>query len=265
MKAVPDFFRLARSAGLSPRWRHRRRLLRRRAERAATPKPMHRAARARRGLTIRSSACREQHRRRPAAQDRRHRLVLDRRRRRELAGDDLSEPARGRAEGAASRACRSRCSTSGINGEEAARHAGALRRDVFAENPDLVLWQVGSNSVLRDQPTPARPTSAARGLERLQGERHRRDPDQSAIRAEDHRQARRRRAWSIVIDGDRASEANVDLFHRFAVMRYWRESEDIPFEHVPVAGRAAHERLELWLHRQAAGRRDPRSGDARRP
>ena len=27
-----------------------------------------------------------------------------------------------------------------------------------------------------------------------------------------------------------AKEANVDLFQRFAVMRHWRETEDIPFE-----------------------------------
>ena len=59
-----------------------------------------------------------------------------------------------------------------------------------------------------------------------------------------------------------AKETNVDLFQRFAVMRYWRLTRGHSVQHVRLAGRAAHERLELWLRRQAAGRRDPRGRDA---
>ena len=40
----------------------------------------------------------------------------------------------------------------GVNGEEAADMLARFERDVIAEKPDLVLWQVGTNSVLRDQP-----------------------------------------------------------------------------------------------------------------
>src|SRR5690242_5713406 len=40
----------------------------------------------------------------------------------------------------------------GVNGEESKDMLARFDRDVFAHNPDLVIWQVGSNSVLRDRP-----------------------------------------------------------------------------------------------------------------
>ena len=43
-------------------------------------------------------------------------------------------------------------SNRGVNGEESRDMVARFDRDVFAQNPDLVLWQVGSNSVLRDRP-----------------------------------------------------------------------------------------------------------------
>src|SRR5438270_12889915 len=41
----------------------------------------------------------------------------------------------------------------GIGGEEAPQMVTRFDADVIDESPDLVLWQVGSNSVLRDHPT----------------------------------------------------------------------------------------------------------------
>ena len=40
----------------------------------------------------------------------------------------------------------------GVNGEESRDMLARFDRDVIAQKPDLVLWQVGSNSVLRDRP-----------------------------------------------------------------------------------------------------------------
>jgi acyl-CoA thioesterase-1 len=42
----------------------------------------------------------------------------------------------------------------GIGGEEAPQMIARFDADVFEEAPDLVLWQVGSNSVLMNHPTP---------------------------------------------------------------------------------------------------------------
>ena len=53
----------------------------------------------------------------------------------------------------------------GIGGEEAAQMVARFDTDVIEESPDLVLWQVGSNSVLRDHPTPGE--VIRHGVERL--------------------------------------------------------------------------------------------------
>jgi hypothetical protein len=45
-----------------------------------------------------------------------------------------------------------------------------------------------------------------------------------------------------------AREMHVDLFQRFALMRYWRVTEGLPFSAF-LSKKTPHERLELWLHR----------------
>ena len=40
----------------------------------------------------------------------------------------------------------------GVDGEEAPQMLARFETDVIEEAPDLVLWQVGTNSVLRDHP-----------------------------------------------------------------------------------------------------------------
>src|SRR5215208_758696 len=55
----------------------------------------------------------------------------------------------------------------GVNGEEAADMLARFETGVIAERPDLVLWQVGTNSVLRDRPLDARGTLLHEGIARL--------------------------------------------------------------------------------------------------
>ncbi|MGZ5961864.1 MAG: SGNH/GDSL hydrolase family protein, partial [Rhizomicrobium sp.] len=55
----------------------------------------------------------------------------------------------------------------GVNGEESRDMLARFDRDVFAQHPDLVLWQVGSNSVLRDRPLDEANTALHEGLKRL--------------------------------------------------------------------------------------------------
>jgi acyl-CoA thioesterase-1 len=40
----------------------------------------------------------------------------------------------------------------GINGQEILQMLARLPEQVIQENPDLVLWQLGTNAVLRDRP-----------------------------------------------------------------------------------------------------------------
>ena len=66
-----------------------------------------------------------------------------------------------------------------------------------------------------------------------------------------------------------AKKENVGVFRRFAVMKHWRQVARIPYDKFLSPDRAASERLELWLHRQAPRRLDrrslhPRDADRRR-
>ena len=87
---------------------------------------------------------------RQADQDRRAGVLVDLRRGREHVGGLLSEPAGGRARPAFP-GHEITVLNRGVNGEEAADMLARLDTDVIAEKPDLVLWQVGTNSVLRDK------------------------------------------------------------------------------------------------------------------
>src|SRR5437660_7865868 len=55
----------------------------------------------------------------------------------------------------------------GANGEEAADMLARFDTSVVAEQPDLVIWQTGTNSVLRDRPLDPKATVLHQGLARL--------------------------------------------------------------------------------------------------
>jgi acyl-CoA thioesterase-1 len=115
----------------------------------------------------------------------------------------------------------------GVNGEESREMVARFDRDVFAQNPDLVLWQVGSNSVLRDRPLDEADTSLHDGLKRLREA----GPDVVLINPQYAPKVITKHDVDGMVDLIHltAKETNVDLFERFAVMRYWRLTEDIPF------------------------------------
>jgi lysophospholipase L1-like esterase len=116
----------------------------------------------------------------------------------------------------------------GVNGEEAADMLARFETGVIAENPHLVLWQVGTNSVLRDRPVDAGGTLLHEGIARLK-----------AIRADvvliDPQFAPRVIAKPAVDDmvallAKIAKEEKVGLFRRFAMMRGWHDTENLPFD-----------------------------------
>src|SRR5947208_8242912 len=57
--------------------------------------------------------------------------------------------------------------TRGVNGDEIAGMLARLDTAVVAEKPDLVLWQVGTNSLLRDKAVPPHASLLHEGLARL--------------------------------------------------------------------------------------------------
>lgn len=116
----------------------------------------------------------------------------------------------------------------GVNGEEARDMLARLDATVGAEKPDLIIWQVGTNTVLRDQPVSEVGTLIREGLRRMKAfgaDVVLLDPQFApAVIAKSETQE------MVELIAHTAKQANVDLFSRFAVMRRWREKEQIPFE-----------------------------------
>lgn len=114
----------------------------------------------------------------------------------------------------------------GIGGEEAKQMVDRFEADVIEENPDLVLWQVGSNSVLLDHPAPSE--LIRQGVERLKAT----GADVILVNTQYAPRILAKRDVAHTVDVITATARNeeVGLFNRFAVMRYWREAEKLPFE-----------------------------------
>ena len=114
----------------------------------------------------------------------------------------------------------------GVNGETTADMLARFDRDVFAANPDLVIWQVGTNSVLAGLPIGPAAALIREGLGRLRA-----DGADVIVVDPQFAPAVIRQDASVMVDmiAATAREANVNLFGRFAVMRHWRLADNLPF------------------------------------
>ena len=115
----------------------------------------------------------------------------------------------------------------GVNGEEIRDMLARFADGVIKVKPDLVLWQVGTNSVLRDHPLAMMSPSILDGVRQIR-----------AIGADlvmiDPQYAPRYLAKPsaeemVQLIAAAAKQANVDLIQRFALMRYWHDSEHMSF------------------------------------
>jgi len=116
----------------------------------------------------------------------------------------------------------------GVNGEEAANMLARLDTAVIAEKPDLVLWQAGTNSVLRDKAVSPHASLLHEGLTRLKAT----GADVVLI---DPQYAPRVIAKPnidemVSLIAAVAKAEHVGLLHRFDLMRHWYQSERLPFE-----------------------------------
>ena len=116
----------------------------------------------------------------------------------------------------------------GVNGNEAADMLARLDTAVIAEKPDLILWQVGTNSVLRDKPLLPHAPLLHEGLARLKAT----GADVVLI---DPQYAPRviskpKCEGMVSLIATTAKAEHVGVFHRFELMRRWRETEHLPFE-----------------------------------
>src|SRR5215471_5159969 len=116
----------------------------------------------------------------------------------------------------------------GVNGEETTNMMARFGADVIAAHPQLVLWQIGTNSVLRDHPLSPHGAQLHQGIEQLKAtgaDVVLIDPQFApAVLAKSETQGM---VEQIAIT---AKEENVDRFQRFAVMRNWHDVQQLSFD-----------------------------------
>ncbi|MCC6889497.1 MAG: SGNH/GDSL hydrolase family protein [Hyphomicrobiales bacterium] len=116
----------------------------------------------------------------------------------------------------------------GVNGDTAADMLWRFERGVIAEEPDLVLWQVGTNSLLRGDPIYPHWSLLQGGIARLRSagaDVVLIDP-QYAPRV----LARPNTDGMVALIEQTAKLKGVNLFRRFALMRHWHQDEGIVFD-----------------------------------
>ena len=115
----------------------------------------------------------------------------------------------------------------GVNGEDAAEMLVRFERDVIAAKPDLILWQVGTNALLRNPEIAGQAALIRLGIERLKAtgaDVVLIDPQYApAVIAKP--QARR----MVELIHAKAHEERAGVLRRFALMRSWYESRHMAF------------------------------------
>lgn len=116
----------------------------------------------------------------------------------------------------------------GVGGEEEANMLARFDKDVIAEKPDLVLWQVGSNAVMRDRPLATEEQLIRTGIERLKGIRADVvlvDPQYTTAVL-----AKSNLVPIVELISAQAHDQGTGVFRRFELMKDWRENQKISFD-----------------------------------
>jgi len=115
----------------------------------------------------------------------------------------------------------------GINGEDAADMRKRFARDVFAEHPDLVIWQIGTNYLMRNDGMGSFASMVSEGLDELRARgidvmlmdpqyapKVLADPDADAM---------------VALIGAIARDRHAGVFRRFELMSDWVRGEELSF------------------------------------
>jgi acyl-CoA thioesterase I len=116
----------------------------------------------------------------------------------------------------------------GVNGEETDNMMARFASDVMAAHPQLVLWQIGTNSVLRDHPLGSHNVELREGIEKLKNS----GTDVVLIDPQFAPAVLAKPETPGMVEqiAIAAKEENVDLFRRFAVMRDWHDAQHLSFD-----------------------------------
>jgi lysophospholipase L1-like esterase len=118
----------------------------------------------------------------------------------------------------------------GVNGEDAQQMLARLDEAVLAEKPDLVLWQVGTNAVLRDHSCAGEAPLLREGIRRMKEA----GADLVVIDSQYAPKVLAKSGLHSMLDllHSTAKYERISIFNRFEIMHKWREVDGIPFEAV---------------------------------
>jgi acyl-CoA thioesterase I len=107
----------------------------------------------------------------------------------------------------------------GVGGEQAAQMLARFERDVLPYRPQLVIWQTGSNEVLRGSDVDAYTRTVREGIGRLKAARI----DIVLMDPQFAPRVLARPTQAVIVDaiGALANDTKVAVFRRFAVMHHW--------------------------------------------
>jgi len=113
----------------------------------------------------------------------------------------------------------------GIGGQDVAEELKRLDRDVIAEHPDLVIWQVGTNAVLRRDDLAPDEELIRGGISLIQEE----GIDVVLMDLQYARRVLARPAWSEMerAIAEIARRSHVGLFRRFEIMQEWDRTQQL--------------------------------------
>jgi len=116
----------------------------------------------------------------------------------------------------------------GVGGEDVSNMLARLDTAVIREKPDLVLWQVGTNSVLDGKAVQPHASLLREGLTRLKATGA--DVVLIDLQYAPKVIARRNADGMVSLIAATAKAEHVCHFRRFDLMRQWHETEHLPFK-----------------------------------
>ncbi|MFK4719986.1 lysophospholipase L1-like esterase [Bradyrhizobium niftali] len=123
----------------------------------------------------------------------------------------------------------------GVGGEDAPEMMKRLQKEVIDVHPDMVIWQVGTNAVLRNLDPGDTAKMVEDGISRIQAAGGADivlvDPQYSPA----VNQRKESAGKMVKLLGKVAELRHVGIFPRFEVMRDWHENQSIPVESFVIA------------------------------
>ena len=123
----------------------------------------------------------------------------------------------------------------GVGGEDAPEMMKRLQKEVIDVHPDLVIWQVGTNAVLRNLDPGDTAKMVEDGISRIQAAGGADivlvDPQYSPA----VNQRKESAGKMVTLLGKVAELRHVGIFPRFEVMRDWHEKQAIPIDNFVIA------------------------------